>query len=97
MVTVLEKELRRQVTVDGQAYTVIVDPERLRLVGKGKRKPEVELRWRELLNGDAALAVALNASLKEKRRPAAAPAPRVAGKAAAAAGKPGSGRSDRKR
>ena len=94
MVTVLEKELRRPVTVDGQAYTVIVDPERLRLVGKGKRKPEVELCWRELLNGDAALAVALNASLMEKQRPAGGPAPRVAGKAAAPAGKPGRGRSD---
>lgn len=75
MVTVLDKELRRQITVDGADYTVVVDPDRLRLVGKGKRKPEVELRWRDLLSGDAAMAVALNASLQQKN-----PASAVAGK-----------------
>jgi len=61
--TVLDKELRRQVTVDGVDYTVVVGPEGLRLTGKGKRRPEVELRWRDLLSGEAAMAVALNASL----------------------------------
>ena len=63
MATVLDKELKRQVTIEGVAYTVAVDPEGIRLTGKGKRKPEVELRWRDLLSGDAAMAVALNASL----------------------------------
>ena len=63
MATVLDKELKRQVTVDGSDYTVAVDPEGIRLTGKGKRKPEVELRWRDLLSGEAAMAVALNASL----------------------------------
>jgi hypothetical protein len=67
--TVLDKELRRQVTVDGATYTVAVDPEGFRLIAKGKRTPQVELRWRDLLSGDAAMAVALNASLKP--RPAA--------------------------
>ena len=65
MATVLDKELKRQVTVEGIAYTVAVDPEGIRLTGKGKRKPEVELRWRELLSGEAAMAVALNASLAQ--------------------------------
>jgi len=63
MATVLDKELKRQVTVDGVDYTVAVGPEGLRLTGKGKRKPEVELRWRDLVSGEAAMAVALNASL----------------------------------
>jgi hypothetical protein len=49
-------------------------PEGIRLTGKGKRKPEVELRWRDLLSGDAAMAVALNASLSKKRRAATKPA-----------------------
>jgi hypothetical protein len=64
--TVLDKELKRQITIDGADYTVAVDPEGVRLIGKGKRKPEVELRWREILNGEAAMAVALNASLSKK-------------------------------
>jgi hypothetical protein len=70
--TVLDKELKRQVTVDGVDYTIAVDPEGIRLTGKGKRRPEVELRWHDLLSGEAAMAVALNASLA-KRQPAAKP------------------------
>jgi hypothetical protein len=67
--TVLDKELKRQVTVDGVEYTVAVDPDGFRLTGKGKRTPLVELRWRDLVSGDAAMAVALNASLSKKRQP----------------------------
>src|SRR3982751_713179 len=66
--TVLYKQLKRQVTVDGADYTVALDPDGIRLTGKGKRKPEVELHWRDLLSGEAALAVALNASLGNRRR-----------------------------
>ena len=73
MATVLDKALKRQVNVDGVDYTVAVDPEGLRLTRKGRRKPEVELRWRELLSGDAAMAVALNASLTGKPPPATKP------------------------
>ena len=75
MATVLDKELKRQVTVDGADYTVALDPEGLRVTGKGKRKPEVELRWRELVSGEAAMAVALNASLDSapKKKGAARP------------------------
>lgn len=74
MATVLDKELKRRITVHGADYTVAIDPEGLRLVGKGKRTPEVDLRWRDLLSGDAAMAVALNASLSTKRpTPAARP------------------------
>jgi hypothetical protein len=61
--TVLDKELKRQVSVDGVEYTLALNPEGVRLTGKGKRRPEVELRWRDILSGDAALAIALNASL----------------------------------
>jgi hypothetical protein len=34
--TVLDKELKRQVTVDDVAYAVAVDPDGFRLTGKGK-------------------------------------------------------------
>jgi len=74
LATVLDKELKRQVTVDGVDYTVAVDPDGFRLTGKGKRSPAVELRWRDLLSGDAAMSAALNASLSTKRQPAPAPA-----------------------
>ena len=67
MATVLDKELKRQVTVDGSDYTVAVNPDGIRLTGKGKRRPEVELRWRDLLSGEAAMAVALNASLAQRQ------------------------------
>ena len=80
MATVLDKPLKRQVTVNGADYTVAVDPEGIRLTGKGKRRPEVELRWRDLLSGDAALAVALNASLSKKPQPATGPSPDRASK-----------------
>ena len=69
MATVLDKELKREVSVDGVAYTVALDPEGLRLTGKGKRRPEVDLHWRDLLSGDAAMAVALNASLAQRHAP----------------------------
>jgi len=74
MATLLDKELKRQVTVDGVDYTVAVDPQGIRLTGKGKRRPEVELRWRDLLSGEAAMAVALNASLSASRVAASPPA-----------------------
>jgi hypothetical protein len=63
VVTALNKELKRQVHVDGADYTVTLDADGLRITGKGKRKPEVALLWKDLLSGDAAMATALNASL----------------------------------
>jgi hypothetical protein len=66
MATVLEKELKREISVDGAAYTVLIDPNGLRLVPKGKRKPTVMLTWKELVSGEAALAVALRASVAQR-------------------------------
>lgn len=63
MVTRLDKELKRAVEVAGVVYTVVIDPERLRLVQKGRRKPAVELSWSDLVSGEAALATALRASV----------------------------------
>lgn len=71
MATILDKQLKRQVTVDGAEYTVALDPDGFRLTGKDKRTPQVKLLWRDLLNGDAAMAVALNASVAGSRGPAA--------------------------
>ena len=63
--TPLDKPLRRELQVDDQAYTLTLTPEGLKLVPKGHRKG-VELRWTDLVNGDAALASALQASLQAR-------------------------------
>jgi hypothetical protein len=63
MTTRLDKELKRLVDIDGLAYTVIIGPEGLRLTEKGRRKARVELAWKDLVSGEAALAVALRASV----------------------------------
>ena len=70
MATVLDKQLKRVVTVDGVDYTLTLDADGFRLTAKGKRTPQVELLWRDLLSGEAAMAVALNASLLDKRQTA---------------------------
>lgn len=62
MATKLEKPLRREVDINGQPYMVTLSPEGLKLVPKGKRKG-LELGWKALVSGEAALATALNASL----------------------------------
>jgi hypothetical protein len=64
--TPLAGPLKRQLDLDGVAYTLTLDADGLRLVEKGKRKG-VELRWKDLLNGDAALASALQASVQTQR------------------------------
>ena len=67
MTTRLDGPLRREVDVEGQPYTLTVDPDGLRLVPKGRRKG-LELRWADLVSGDAALAAALQGSLQSLRR-----------------------------
>jgi hypothetical protein len=61
--TKLDKPLKRELDLDGELYTLTISPEGLKLVHKGKRKGH-ELAWKDLVSGQAALAVALNASLE---------------------------------
>ncbi len=63
MATKLDKSLKREIDIDGQAFMLTIDPAGLKLVPKGKRNG-LELAWKALISGDAALATALNASLK---------------------------------
>jgi hypothetical protein len=60
--TPLDKPLKRELTVAGQAYTLTLDPDGLKLVEKGKRNG-LELTWKDILSGDAGLAAALQASV----------------------------------
>ena len=62
MTTKLEKPVRREITVDGCAYTLTIDPTGLKLVEKGHRKGR-ELLWEDIVTGDAAIAAALQGSL----------------------------------
>lgn len=63
MTTRLDKPLKREIEVEGKLYTVTLTAEGLRLVEKGHRKGQ-ELQWKSLVSGDAALATALQASLR---------------------------------
>jgi len=66
MTTTLGSKLKREVHVRGTAYTLTFDPQGLKLARKGKRKG-IELSWDALVSGDAAIASALNASLRKSR------------------------------
>lgn len=63
MATKLTKALKREIDIDGSPYVVSLDGAGLKLTQKGRRKG-VELQWKAIADGSEALAVALNASLK---------------------------------
>jgi hypothetical protein len=62
MTTILDKTLKRELEIQSRPFILWISPEGFRLVPKGKRKG-VEIQWAALVSGEAALAVALNASL----------------------------------
>jgi hypothetical protein len=70
--TPLHSTLKRAVTIHGQDYVITLTPERLHLALKGKRNG-IDLAWAELVNGEAALAVALRASVGAIRSTAQRP------------------------
>ncbi|MEO8565145.1 MAG: hypothetical protein ABI541_02085 [Betaproteobacteria bacterium] len=78
MTTKLDTSLKRELMILGKPYTLVISPNGLALTPKGKRKG-YELAWVDLVSGDAALAVALNASLAHgpKPEPAHAKPPRA--------------------
>jgi hypothetical protein len=74
--TPLHSTLKRALTIDGRDYVLTLNETALKLTLKGKRNG-VELPWSQLVSGEAALAVALHASLgafaKKDKAPAAEP------------------------
>jgi hypothetical protein len=60
--TKLEKPLKRELRVNKDSFVLTVSPDGLKLTKKGRRKG-VELAWKDLVSGDAAMSVALTASL----------------------------------
>ncbi|MCC2656375.1 MAG: hypothetical protein K0Q76_1483 [Panacagrimonas sp.] len=57
-----ERTLRRALRIDGQLYTLTLDDDGFKLSEKGRRLG-LEIRWKDLVSGEAALTAALNASL----------------------------------
>jgi hypothetical protein len=62
MAAKLEKPLKREIALKKGTYMLTLTPLGLKVTLKGHRKG-LELAWEDLLNGEAALATALNASL----------------------------------
>ena len=60
--TPLQKTLKRALSIGGKDYVLTLSPEGLKLTPKGKRKG-IDLKWTELVSGEAALATALRASV----------------------------------
>jgi hypothetical protein len=52
MATKLNKQLKREIEIDGKPYMVTLAPEGLKLTEKGKRLGK-EVTWKELLGGGA--------------------------------------------
>jgi hypothetical protein len=64
MTTKLQKPLRREILISREPWVVTITPAGLKLTPKGRRKG-VELEWKALVSGDAALAAALNAMIRD--------------------------------
>jgi hypothetical protein len=59
MATKLNKQLKREIDVDGKPYMVTLSPEGVKLTEKGKRLGR-EHSWKELIGADAGGASAAN-------------------------------------
>ena len=81
MTTKLEGDLKRELSVGRQPYTLTISPVGFILALKGRRKG-LNIKWADLVTGEAALAAALNASLTAniqpagEKRPGGKPTPR---------------------
>jgi hypothetical protein len=72
MATILDKPLKRELSIGPHPFTLTISPLGLKLTEKGHRKG-IELAWADLVNGEAALATALNATLLSLPKPKPTP------------------------
>jgi len=70
--TALDKILKRALRIKGKDYVLALSPDGMKLTLKGRRIG-VELKWQDLVNGEAALATALRASVGRLPDPAPKP------------------------
>jgi hypothetical protein len=62
MATKLDKVLKREIELDGQAYIAAISPDGIKVTKKGFRKGN-EISWRAIVSGDAGLNEDLSASV----------------------------------
>jgi hypothetical protein len=62
MMTPLDKTLKRALVIDGVDYVITLSPDTLKLTQRGKRLG-LTLKWVDIISGESALAVALQASV----------------------------------
>jgi hypothetical protein len=62
----LDKPLKRELLIESRPYVLTIEPDCFKLVRKGHREG-LQFAWHDLVNGEAALSVALNASLRQPR------------------------------
>jgi hypothetical protein len=60
--TPLDKPLKRALKINGRDYVITLSPDALKITEKGHRIG-LELKWAEIVRGETALAVALQASV----------------------------------
>jgi hypothetical protein len=68
MTTKLEKELKREIDVEGKHYTVTISPGGLKIAEKGHRKGH-ELTWKQILSGEQQLVQDLAKSVEQTPTP----------------------------
>lgn len=66
MTTLLDKPIRRELSLHGALYTVTISTDGVKIVPKGKRLGH-EISWETLLSGDAELRRDLNISVDAYR------------------------------
>jgi hypothetical protein len=62
MATKLDKTLKREIEVDGQAYMVAISPEGVKITQKGYRKGQ-EMTWKAIITGEAQMNQQLQSSV----------------------------------
>ena len=62
MTAKLDKTIKRELEIDGKAYTIAISPEGVKVTEKGRRNGP-EMTWRTIISGDAALSENLKASV----------------------------------
>ena len=60
----LDKTLKRSLRIKGIDYVVTLSPEAIKVTRKGRRIG-MELKWTDIISGDSALAIALQASVSQ--------------------------------